>query len=121
MTKFGKAEMRTKKFRRYQRYILRVPLVLFVGVLGLVSKRISLATNQVLGAAVGAVFATFSRFRRRVAQANLALCFPDMTDAERHRVMRLSFRELGKMMFEAFYLWQADESRIRALVVYRCF
>lgn len=42
--------------------------------------------------------------RRRVAEANLALAFPDWSEAERQRVLREHYRELGRVTAEYAHL-----------------
>ena len=102
-----------KCVRRCRRYIFSL---LGVSLLRLLSKRVSLAANQALGATLAMVISVFL-LRKWVARANLAVCFPDMTAADRDRVMRCSFREIGKLAFEVGYLWHAGASRVRALAV----
>ncbi len=54
--------------------------------------------------------------RRRIAHRNLALCFPDMPEAERRAVVREHFGWLGRSLFERALLWYAPPERIRKLI-----
>ena len=54
--------------------------------------------------------------RRHVADRNLAVCFPDMLDAERHALVREHFDALGASIVEMAMGWFGDEDRVRALI-----
>ena len=43
--------------------------------------------------------------RRRVAQANLALCFPELTPTQRSELLSAHFRSLGMAVFEFLRAW----------------
>lgn len=43
--------------------------------------------------------------RRRVAQRNLALCFPELTDSQRSELLRAHFASLGMAVFEFLRAW----------------
>ena len=58
-----------------------------------------------LGRATGALAFHLTRRRRRIAEANLALCFPDAAPAERARLLRACFRSIGLGMFEFLRAW----------------
>ena len=48
-----------------------------------------------LGGAAGGLMYRLMRRRRRIAETNLALCFPHLDDAARARLVRRHFRSLG--------------------------
>ena len=102
-----------KPLKRCRRRILSALGVLL---LRLVSRHVPLAVNQALGAGLAAAASALKPKTRRAAAVNLALCLPGVPESERRRIMRRSFRELGKLAFEADYLWHAGAGRIRALV-----
>ncbi len=52
--------------------------------------------------------------RRRIAETNLALCFPRLDDASRARLVRCHFRSLGFGVVETALAWWGAESSIRA-------
>ena len=58
-----------------------------------------------LGAATGAVFHRLLSRRRRIAAVNLALCFPDRSEAWRRRTERATFRNVGVMIAEIARAW----------------
>ena len=54
--------------------------------------------------------------RRRVATINLRLCFPDMSDAQRARLLRDHFKIFGRSLIERTILWWSSGARIRSLI-----
>lgn len=90
----------------------------FVGVsiLRLVSKRVSLAANQMLGSALGGFVFRLRSKRRRVASINLKLCFPEKSPEQRLEILEHHFLELGKMLFEIDYIWHIGDDQLRGLV-----
>ena len=69
-------------------------------------------------AAVGRTLGAFLyRFGRgRVTRINLALCFPDMTEAERHALGLAHFKALGRALAEQSIFWFAPIERAMAMV-----
>jgi len=51
----------------------------------------------------------------RIAQRNLELCFPNMLEAERKRILRAHFRSVGVGLFETAISWWSPDDRIRRL------
>jgi len=73
--------------------------------LGWTVARWPLWLQRAAGAPLGWLMFHLLRSRRRVAAANLALCFPELTDAERARLLRDNFRALGLGAFEFLRAW----------------
>jgi KDO2-lipid IV(A) lauroyltransferase len=69
-----------------------------------------------VGRAFGLLLYAVAADRRRVAHANLRLCFPEWTPAERGRVVRGHFRAFGRAVLERGILWWASRSRILSIV-----
>jgi KDO2-lipid IV(A) lauroyltransferase len=84
--------------------LLRVLQLLPFGLLGL------------LGAAVGHLVARLPTRRRRIGRINLALCFPELPQAERERLLRRHFVAVAQMFLEYAYCWFAPRERIESLV-----
>jgi KDO2-lipid IV(A) lauroyltransferase len=80
------------------------PAWLGVGVLWLVAQLPSALTRP-LGSLIGALAWRVAGRRRRIAEANLALCFPEATPQERERLARACFRSIGLGMFEFLRAW----------------
>lgn len=58
-----------------------------------------------LGRGLGAVFHRVMRTRRAVAATNIALCFPNLSEAEQKKLVRDHFSALGCGMFEFMRAW----------------
>jgi KDO2-lipid IV(A) lauroyltransferase len=54
--------------------------------------------------------------RRRVGRINLALCFPQMDEAARERLLHAHFRMFFRGLIERSILWWASPQRINALI-----
>jgi KDO2-lipid IV(A) lauroyltransferase len=74
--------------------------------------RIQFAT----GASLGRLLYRYGRRRRHIASVNLALCFPDLSDAEREKILVQHFESLGIALFEAGLAWWASNKRLEKLV-----
>jgi KDO2-lipid IV(A) lauroyltransferase len=69
-----------------------------------------------LGEGLGVLLYRFGRERRRVARINLRLCFPQMPDHEREKLVRRHFRAFGRSVLERGILWWSPKARIQRLV-----
>jgi KDO2-lipid IV(A) lauroyltransferase len=69
-----------------------------------------------LGAGLGSLLYRFGR--GRVTRINLALCFPEMSDAERHELGRRHFRMLGRNALELGIMVWGSEKQLLALTRY---
>jgi len=67
-----------------------------------------------LGRALGRILYRFGR--GRVTDVNLALCFPEMPEAERHALGRRHFEALGRNAIEMSIMWFGSEERVLDLV-----
>ena len=75
-----------------------------------------LAWQQRLGRGLGRLALRLARRRREIAATNLALCFPERTEAERAVLLRRHFESLGIAMFEIALAWWAPPERLRRWV-----
>jgi len=75
-----------------------------------------LALLNPLGQGVGWLFYVLGRERREVARTNLRLCFPELSERERERRVRLHFRAFGRSFLERSYLWWSSAARLKRLV-----
>ncbi len=69
-----------------------------------------------LGHGVGLLARVVAVDRRRAAAINLALCFPEKTQAERDALLRDSFRDLGIGLFEFARAWWGSAEPMRRTV-----
>lgn len=75
-----------------------------------------LPAAHALGAALGWIFFAVPNKRRRTAEINLELCFPEMSPAERRRLLRRNLMEMGKSVAEIGVLWTRDATILRRLI-----
>ncbi len=57
--------------------------------------------------------------RRRIGRINLALCFPEKTQAERDRILKQNFQHMTSMILEYGICWYSSAERIDKLVTYK--
>jgi KDO2-lipid IV(A) lauroyltransferase len=69
-----------------------------------------------LGAGLGSLLYRFGR--GRVTRINLALCFPEMSEAQRHELGRRHFRMLGRNALELGIMVWGSEEQLLALTRY---
>ena len=67
-----------------------------------------------VGTAIGRLLYRFGR--GRVTDINLALCFPDMPEAERKRLALRHFEALGRNAIELSILWFGSDERVLGMV-----
>lgn len=78
--------------------------------------RLPVPMLAVFGEAIGLLLYALHRPRRRVARRNIALCFPNLTQAAQRRLVRAHFRALGRSLFDTGVFWWASRRRMRRLV-----
>lgn len=88
-------------------------IFLFVRLLGL----LPLPVNHLLGAGLGMLASLIPSKTRRDTRVNLELCFPELSEAERRRLLRKVLIETGKTATEAAYFWTRSPERLERLVV----
>lgn len=69
-----------------------------------------------IGGGLGALAYRLPLPQRRVARRNLALCLPDLPEAERERILRAHFRSVGITICETALIWFGAPSRVLSLV-----
>jgi len=75
-----------------------------------------LAVLSRLGAALGMILYPLARARRRVVLANLGLCFPELSAAQRRALARRHFLAFGRSALEHGVLWWGSRKRIQSMV-----
>ena len=68
------------------------------------------------GRLIGRAARRLAHRRRAITEANLARCFPEMSDAERERLLRKHFESLGIGLVETALCWWAPDWRLRSRV-----
>jgi KDO2-lipid IV(A) lauroyltransferase len=69
-----------------------------------------------VGNGVGLLLWVFAPRRRHITDVNLKLCFPQMSDGARARMVRAHFKMFGRSFVERSILWWSSERRIRKLI-----
>jgi KDO2-lipid IV(A) lauroyltransferase len=82
-----------------------------VGVLAVLG-RLPCPLRLALGSALGSALRIVLRRRRRIARANIALCFPNRDAAWRRRLLREHFAELGIAVLDTAAAWTLSGERL---------
>jgi len=69
-----------------------------------------------IGSGLGLLLYLVAAERRRVGAINLKLCFPDMSDEARSKLLRDHFRMFGRGLIERSILWWSSAERISGLI-----
>ncbi|MDF9435301.1 LpxL/LpxP family Kdo(2)-lipid IV(A) lauroyl/palmitoleoyl acyltransferase [Chromohalobacter israelensis] len=77
--------------------------------------RVKMALGHVIGLAAW----RFARSRRRITETNLALCFPELDERERARLVRETFIANGKGILETATGWCRDPEHLRHRVTFK--
>ncbi len=72
-------------------------------------------TRLALGAQLGKTLGKWVTSRRITVETNLQLCFPTLTDEERHCLAQRHLESLGMGMIETAMSWWLDDAALRAL------
>ena len=68
-----------------------------------------------LGRGLGSLLYRLVGSRRHVASVNIRLCFPDLDEAARQRLVRESFVAAATSLFEGVLSWWAGDARLKPL------
>ena len=91
-------------------------LLALIGILFLkLSAHLPLALTCRLGKGIGTLMALVFPYRRKVGLVNLRLCFPEMTEKERRRLLFRHYQSLGMGVFEMAAGWWKPAEAIRAV------
>lgn len=91
------------------------PIWLGLGALRLASL-LPVRRQLALGRALGRLVWRAVPVRRRIADTNLALTFPELDAADRARLVRRHFESLGMTVMEHGLAWWSSDARVRACV-----
>lgn len=91
------------------------PIWLAVGLLRLLVL-LPFRAQLTLGAGIGWLMHALLPERRRIADINLRLCFPDLGEEERRRLLRRHFASLGIGVFDLGLAWWGSDRRVKRLV-----
>ncbi|MFC3550284.1 LpxL/LpxP family Kdo(2)-lipid IV(A) lauroyl/palmitoleoyl acyltransferase [Lysobacter cavernae] len=91
------------------------PMWLALGAMCLAA-RLPWPLQRLLGRGIGALALRVAGDRRRATQTNLALCFPEKSEAERSALLRDSFHDLGIGLLEFARAWWGTVTPMRRTV-----
>jgi len=91
------------------------PTWILLGCLKLTSK-LPFAVQLALGRAIGSVLPALMRRRRKIAEINLATCFPELSADERNALVREHFQAIGMSFVEMGIGWFSPIARLGELV-----
>jgi KDO2-lipid IV(A) lauroyltransferase len=69
-----------------------------------------------IGNGLGILFYPFAAERRRVGMINLKLCFPEMDEAARRKLLRAHFKMFMRGLVERSIVWWSSAERINSLI-----
>ncbi|SEL76814.1 KDO2-lipid IV(A) lauroyltransferase [Atopomonas hussainii] len=106
--------MQRVQFKQHFLHPKHWPLWLGLGVGWLIAQlpyRLLLA----LGRVVGALMYRVAHDRRHIVETNLALCFPELSPAEREQLCRANFASTGMALAETAMAWWWPKTRLSSL------
>ena len=68
------------------------------------------------GRALGLLLYYVGARRRRIVQVNLALCFPELNEAQRRQLAKDHFKALARSFLERAIFWWASAERLERLI-----
>lgn len=68
-----------------------------------------------LGEVVGGLLYYVAGYRRQIASTNLQLCFPELDDAARDRLVRQHFRALGRASLQETVSWWGSRAEVEGM------
>jgi len=75
-----------------------------------------LALLAPLGRALGLLLFHAAGERRRVGRINLRLCFPELSESERRKLLRRHFQAFGRAVLERGIVWWSSKARVKRVV-----
>ncbi len=75
-----------------------------------------LPLQYLLGELIGSLFALFPNRHKRISLRNLTLCYPELSEYARARLLIKSLRETTRAVLETPMIWRASHTRIARLV-----
>lgn len=108
----SRRKKRIRPPRQRKNLLARIEYALFLAVFGFF-RGLPFPVAFRVGELVGRVLYALDRPHRKVGLTNLAIAFPDKSVAERRRILRASFVNLGRLLAEFCHLGTLTEQNIR--------
>ena len=74
--------------------------------------------HPAIGKLCGKLLLVFAGSRKKIAQANLALCFPNLSKMEQQKLLRDNFLHLGRSLIETGIAWFWSDVKIQKKIDY---
>ena len=74
--------------------------------------------HPAIGKSCGNLLFIFAGGRKKIAQANLALCFPNLSKMEQQKLLRDNFLHLGRSLIETGIAWFWSNEKIQSQINY---
>ena len=84
--------------------------------LGWLAAKLPYGMQISLGRLIGKLIFRTSGRRVHIARTNLKLCFPDMSDAEREKLLSENFESMGIAVMEVVMSWWSSDKQLKQLV-----
>ena len=84
--------------------------------IGWIAGQLPWPLQRAMGNGLGGLLMAVARTRRRAARINLALCYPELDDGARERLLHAHFRALGVGLFEFARAWWGSIAPLRRTV-----
>ena len=68
-----------------------------------------------LGRTLGRLMYRLMKTRRHIAETNVRLCFPDLSEEQREKIVRKTFESNGISLFETAMAWWAPKKRLKKM------
>jgi KDO2-lipid IV(A) lauroyltransferase len=72
-----------------------------------------------IGKVIGELFYRLARYRREITQANIRLCFPELSSQEQENLVRSNFHSSGISISETAMSWWGREKTLRKLLRFK--
>jgi len=87
--------------------------IILLRIISLLPYRIMMA----IGSLIGLLALSAMSSRKRIAEINLKLCFPQKSDTERSKLLTENFKSMGKGLMEVAIAWWWSDKRIKSLQI----
>lgn len=75
-----------------------------------------LSVLAAIGQGLGLLLYQFGKRRQKIVTINLAMCFPEMEEAQRTQLAKAHFQALGRSLLERSILWWGNRERLTRLI-----
>ncbi len=77
---------------------------------------LSLSTHHSLGKLIGSLLFIFKNRNKHIAQVNIDICFPHLSNIDKSQLLKNTLQENGKTLIECFWLWRHPQKVLGELL-----